>query len=58
MGQLPPSAFDPLRAAAEAAVAGALARGEYVGWLLTPKESRAGWSRVQGCSRAMSCRIR
>ena len=37
MGQLPPSAFDPLRLAAETAVAGALKRGEYVGWLLTPE---------------------
>jgi GNAT superfamily N-acetyltransferase len=36
MGQLP-SAFDSLRAAAETALAGALARGEYVGWLLTPE---------------------
>jgi GNAT superfamily N-acetyltransferase len=36
MGQLPPSAFDSLRAAAETALAGALARGQCVGWLLTP----------------------
>jgi ribosomal protein S18 acetylase RimI-like enzyme len=37
MGQLPPSVFDSLRAAAELALAGALTRGEYVGWLLTPE---------------------
>jgi GNAT superfamily N-acetyltransferase len=37
MGQLPPSAFDSLRTAAETALAAALARGEYVGWLLTPE---------------------
>jgi GNAT superfamily N-acetyltransferase len=34
MGQLPAAACDPLRAAAEDVMAGALARGEYVGWLL------------------------
>jgi GNAT superfamily N-acetyltransferase len=34
MGQLPPPAFDALRAAAERFLAAALARGEYVGWLL------------------------
>jgi GNAT superfamily N-acetyltransferase len=37
MGELPPPAFDPLRAAAERVLTGALARGEYVGWLLTPE---------------------
>jgi GNAT superfamily N-acetyltransferase len=37
MGQLPPPAFELLRAAAETALAGALERGEYVGWLLTPE---------------------
>lgn len=36
MGQLPPAAFDPLRAAAERFLAEALARGDYVGWLLVP----------------------
>ncbi len=36
MGQLPAAAFDPLRAAAERVLAGALLRGEYVGWLLAP----------------------
>jgi GNAT superfamily N-acetyltransferase len=39
MGQLPPPAFESLRAAAETALAGALARAEYVGWLLTPEEA-------------------
>jgi GNAT superfamily N-acetyltransferase len=34
MGELPAEAFDALRAAAEGVLAGALARGEYVGWLL------------------------
>lgn len=37
MGQLPPAGFDPLRDAAENFLAGALARGEYVGWLLAPE---------------------
>jgi hypothetical protein len=37
MGLLPPPAFEALRAAAEPALASALARGEYVGWLLTPE---------------------
>jgi len=37
MGQLPPAAFDPLRASAENVLAVALGRGEYVGWLLTPE---------------------
>jgi GNAT superfamily N-acetyltransferase len=41
MGQLPPAAFGPLCAAAEEVLAGALARGEYVGWLLTPEEEPA-----------------
>jgi GNAT superfamily N-acetyltransferase len=39
MGELPPPAFESLRAVAETALAGALARGEYVGWLLTPEEA-------------------
>lgn len=38
MGQLPPPAFDPLRAAAESRLASALERGEYVGWLLAPED--------------------
>jgi ribosomal protein S18 acetylase RimI-like enzyme len=37
MGQLPAAAFEPLRAAAQDFLAVALARGEYVGWLLTPE---------------------
>jgi GNAT superfamily N-acetyltransferase len=37
MGQLPPAAVDPLREAAENFLAEALARGEYVGWLLAPE---------------------
>jgi hypothetical protein len=38
MGELPPSAFAPLRVATAQLLAGALARGEYVGWLLAPEE--------------------
>ena len=41
MGQLPPAAFDPLRAAAETALAEALVRGDYVGWLLAPEGEAA-----------------
>lgn len=41
MGQLPAAAFEALCAAAEGAVRDALARGEYVGWLATPKNDPA-----------------
>lgn len=38
MGQLPPEAFEPLHVAAEAYLADAIARGEYVGWLGAPAD--------------------
>lgn len=39
MGQLPPEAFEPLRAVAEVYIAEAIARGEYVGWLASPADA-------------------
>lgn len=41
MGQLPAAAFEPLRVAAERVLVEALARGEYVGWLLAPEDEPA-----------------
>jgi GNAT superfamily N-acetyltransferase len=37
MGELPGPAFEPLRARAAEHLAGALGRGEYVGWLASPE---------------------
>jgi GNAT superfamily N-acetyltransferase len=39
MGELPPDAVEPLRAAAHAYLAEAIGRGEYVGWLVTPADA-------------------
>jgi GNAT superfamily N-acetyltransferase len=41
MGQLPPEAFEPLRANAERFLSEALARGEYLGWLLAAETEPA-----------------
>lgn len=37
MGQVSETAFEPLRAKAEEYLAGALDRGEYIGWLASPE---------------------
>ena len=58
MGQLPPDAFDALREAAEAYVADAIARGEYVGWLATPADVCPWSSRARASSAVGCCRTR